>query len=153
MSKLIYIARPIVGITEKQKKQIDKIERKCYSMTQGKDVLYYNPAELMIPNAWNIREEAWAQAVFTMDLYQLDHAHAMILLDFGRGVGGGAYWEMGYAFDNIPITVIRMPDVTDASLMVKCGATQFFTYNAFMSMNNVDFFAEDINKGKACVLN
>lgn len=33
MSKLIYIARPIVGITEKQKKQIDKIERKCYSMT------------------------------------------------------------------------------------------------------------------------
>lgn len=112
-------------------------------------MLYYNPAELMIPNAWNIREEAWAQAVFTMDLYQLDHAHAMILLDFGRGVGGGAYWEMGYAF----ITVIRMPNVTDASLMVKCGATQFFTYNAFMSMNNVDFFAEDINKGKACVLN
>lgn len=153
MNKMIYFARPIVGITEEQKEQIVMIERKCYDLICGKNIMIYDPANLRIPNAWNISEEAWAQSVFTMDIHYLDKARAMVLLDFGRGVGGGAYWEAGYACGHMPIIVVRMPNVQDSSLMVKCSATQFFTYDEFMNSKKIDFFVENINKGKACVLN
>lgn len=69
-----------------------------------------------------------------MDIHYLDKARAMVLL----GVGGGAYWEAGY----MPIIVVRMPDVKDSSLMVRCSATQFFTYDEFLQVYK-------INKGKA----
>lgn len=151
--KMIYFARPIVGITEKQKEQIRMVEAKCFDLICGKTTIIYDPANLRIPNAWNISEEAWAQSVFTMDIHYLDKARAMVLLDFGRGVGGGAYWEAGYAYGHMPIIVVRMPDVKDSSLMVRCSATQFFTYDEFLQVKNVDFFVDKINKGKACVLN
>lgn len=153
MSKLIYIARPIVGITKEQLDQIDAVENKCFALGYGKDVQFYDPSDLMIPNAWNISEEAWAQSVFTMDVHYLNRSHAMVFMDFGRGVGGGAHWEMGYACGDMPVIVVRMPNVKDSSLMVKCSATQFFTYDEFLALDKIDFFAEKINKEKDCVLN
>ena len=72
---MIYFARPIVGITEK----IRMVEGKCFDLICGKTTMIYDPANLRIPNAWNISEEAWAQSVFTMD-----KARAMVF-----------YWEAG----------------------------------------------------------
>lgn len=43
--------------------------------------MIYDPANLRIPNAWNISEEAWAQSVFTMDIHYLDKARAMVLVE------------------------------------------------------------------------
>lgn len=78
---MIYFARPIVGITEKQKEQIRMVEAKCFDLICGKTTIIYDPANLRIPNAWNISEEAWAQSVFTMDIHYLDKARAMVLVE------------------------------------------------------------------------
>ena len=45
------IARPIVGITEKQKEQIRMVEAKCFDLICGKTTIIYDPANLRIPNA------------------------------------------------------------------------------------------------------
>lgn len=48
---MIYFARPIVGITEKQKEQIRMVEAKYFDLICGKNTIIYDPANLRIPNA------------------------------------------------------------------------------------------------------
>ena len=66
--------------------------------------MIYDPANLRIPNAWNISEEAWAQSVFTMDIHYLDKARAMVLVEVQAAVLTG---KLVMLMDICPLSLLE----------------------------------------------
>lgn len=124
----VYIAAPIVGITEKQKNEIMNIAHKImdylYEKT-GQTASVYCPWELKIPNAWNMPLDEWSRCVFTQDILALDASEWVVICDFGRNSSAGTAWEAGYAFGTSKKTlVVVMPGVQEQSLMMRNGCTR-----------------------------
>lgn len=124
----VYIAAPIVGITEKQKNEIMNIAHKImdylYEKT-GQTASVYCPWELKIPNAWNMPLDEWSRCVFTQDILALDASEWVIICDFGRNSSAGTAWEAGYAFGTSKKSlIVVMPGVQEQSLMMRNGCTR-----------------------------
>ena len=124
--KRIYVAAPAVTSKENSK----NIHELIYLLESLYDV--YDPSTLKIPNAWNMPQAHWARCVFTQDVMELEKCDIVVVCDFGRFGSCGTAWEAGFAFArDIPVIVVRMPGVTEESLMVSQCATQNFTYAQF----------------------
>ena len=131
-NKKAYVAAPVVGITNEQRQEIDRVVHvleKCFDQI-------YCPWNLKIPNAWNMPMVQWARCVFTQDVLHLDQAHTVIVCDYGRHSSCGTAWEAGYAFaKGKKIIVVRMPNVKEVSLMVNNGCTIVVSYEDFINDN------------------
>ena len=127
--KSVYIAAPVVGVDDQQRKEIDRIVEvlmKYYDYA-------YCPWKLKIPNAWNMPQEQWARCVFTQDVIELDRADTVIVCDYGRYSSCGTAWEAGFAFaKGKRIIVIQMPNVHEVSLMVHNGCEVVVSYDEFI---------------------
>lgn len=83
----------------------------------------YNPADLVIPHAWDYPEKEWAQMVFANDITKLDECDILVFLSYGKENNDGSVWECGYAFakDKRVIVVHVRPNEPE-SLMVMNGS-------------------------------
>lgn len=129
MSK-IYIAAPVVGITDEQRSEINFVADQAATQL-GEPA--YKPWKLKIPNEWNMPMEEWARCVFTQDILALDEAAVVIVCDYGRHSSSGTAWEAGYAFAKGKwVVVVQMPGVAEVSLMVRNGCTVVVHYDDFI---------------------
>lgn len=86
----------------------------------------YCPFELKIPNAWDMKQEQWAEKVFSADTAAIDAADYVIVISTGRISSAGTNWEQGYAYaKNKPVFVVQI-GYTSTSLMTYCGSNRFF---------------------------
>lgn len=135
--KEIYIAAPVVGISEEQRNQIKAVSMAAaYTIIGERDFASacYMPWMLKVPNAWHMPMNEWARCVFSFDVAALDEAHHVIVCDYGRGATAGTAWEAGYAFaKGKDVIVVRMPGVTEVSLMVQNGCLCVVDYQDFIS--------------------
>lgn len=136
----IYLAAPVVGISEEQKTQINSVSAAIAAKYPDR----YEPSRLKIPNAWNMPQNEWARCVFTCDVIALEEANAVVVCDFGRKDGSaGTAWEAGYAFaKGKPIVLIRMPGVQEQSLMLTSAATIAMDYDIFLDLDCMPRFEE-----------
>lgn len=136
MGRKIYIAAPVVGITDEQSEQIKKLAHYAkFILLCGKNEAndVYCPWNLKIPNAWNMPQDQWARCVFTQDVFALDRSEIVIVCDYGRFATAGTAWEAGYAFaKEKKILHILMPGVKTTSLMVHNGCTVTVNYDDFV---------------------
>lgn len=86
----------------------------------------YCPFEYKVPNAWEMKQERWAETVFNADIKAIDEADYIIMISHGRQSTAGTNWEQGYAFaKKKPIFVLQVNE-NPASIMTYCGANRFF---------------------------
>lgn len=134
--KMIYIAAPIIGITEEQRAEIGLVEQSAMiQFADDEESLAdtYCPWRLKIPNAWNMPQNEWARCVFTQDVLALDKADCVVVCDYGRHSSCGTAWEAGYAFaKGKKVIVVIMPGVEETSLMVHNGCTMTIPYQDFL---------------------
>ena len=92
---------------------------------QGHEV--FVPMEHQIPNAWDMPEGDWANAVFKADVKAIDECDKIIMLDFGASGDCGTAWEAGYAYaKGIPYEVWSFG--LDMSIMVWARAEKIGHY-------------------------
>lgn len=103
-------------LTEQRKQEINDMVarlRKCLPEHN-----FYIPHEFVVPNAWNMGIEEWAQAVYDADIYALRHSQLIIFLSFGKQNNAGSAWECGCAYGyGIPVIMIRMTDNTESVML------------------------------------
>ena len=58
----------------------------------------YVPQEHTVEDAWNLSNSAWAWRVFREDVWALDEAEIVYVLNFGMYSDSGTAWEAGYAY-------------------------------------------------------
>lgn len=134
--KPIYIAAPVVGITETKREQINAVAMAAARHLGERDFCgtCYMPWKLKVPNAWNMPMNEWARCVFSFDVQALDEAVMVVVCDYGRESTAGTAWEAGYAFaKNKDVIVVQMPDVTEVSLMVRNGCKVVVPYEKFIT--------------------
>lgn len=82
----------------------------------GYDV--FVPQEHTIPNAWEMSQEDWAEAVFKMDIAAIQDCDMVYAVYDGLYSDSGTAWEIGYAYalgKHIAINVNE--NVNDMSIM------------------------------------
>lgn len=90
----------------------------------------YCPFELKVENAWDMKQEEWAEKVFQHDIAALNECDYFVMISFGRIGSAGTNWEQGYAYAlGKPIYVFQITDAP-TSLMTYCGCTCFDNTNA-----------------------
>lgn len=145
----VYLAAPIVGLSEEVKKKIELVK---FTMTQN-HIDVYDPSENGVPNAWGMSQDEWARAIFALDVRAIDKCDWLVCCDFGRSkpTGGasrgasGTAWECGYAFGiKKKVLIIHMDEENDYSVMLRGGSTNYCTYTDFIGMENIEeeFFVE-----------
>jgi nucleoside 2-deoxyribosyltransferase len=103
----------------------------------------FKPYEHKIPNAWNMSNKDWGNAVYGMDISELTICDIVVAVSNGRHESGnGSAWECGYACAlNKPIILIsRNPDKVE-SLMVVGGST--------IHINKIDRLEEILKNAKS----
>lgn len=107
-----------------------KLERRGFEV--------YNPADLIIPHAWDYPEKEWAQMVFANDVTQLNECDILVFLSYGKGNNDGSVWECGYAFaKDKKVIVVHMNPNEPESLMVMNGS--FAQVNGITGLMGCDF--------------
>lgn len=145
-----YLAGPVVTKDLEIKKQMANLEEvlenmKLPPLCPGEPDMrddypeVYRPGKHHIPNEWGIDIDTWGQCVFTMDVLAIDDCDWMVLADYGRMSTAGTSWEAGYAFaKRKKILVVRMPGVTESSLMTQGCAANIVKYEDFISGLTLD---------------
>lgn len=104
-------------LTEQRKQQISNMVTKLQQCLPS-DYRFYIPHDLVIPNAWNMSIEEWAQAVYDADINVLRRSQLVIFLSFGKTNNAGSAWECGCAYGyGIPVVMIRMTDNTESVML------------------------------------
>lgn len=93
----------------------------------GYDV--FVPQEHTIPNAWEMSQEDWAEAVFKMDIAAIQDCDMVYAVYDGLYSDSGTAWEIGYAYalgKHIAINVNE--NVNDMSIMPFASARVIENY-------------------------
>lgn len=138
----IYLAAPIVNITNKQKEEINQVKYILNKFKSfGCDINIYDPKEHGVPNAWGISIQEWCRCIFALDVVAIDNCNWVIVCDYGRQGTAGTAWECGYAFGkNKKILIIQMNEETeDYSVMMKGCSANYCTYEEFIHLNSSEF--------------
>lgn len=110
----------------------------------------YCPFELKIPNAWDMRQEAWAYKVFKEDKKAIDNCDMMIVISVGRVSTAGTNWEQGYAHAKGKwLAVFQITD-EPTSLMTYCGCTTFVNSSRDTIIEDLKLFFEGKAKTGEC---
>ena len=130
--KKIYLAGPCDSEHRSIMVKVSKMLRE-----QLPNIDIYCPWELKIENAWDYKQEDWAQMVFDKDVEAIEESDLMIMISLGRNSTAGTNWEQGYAFArDIPIIVFQITK-EPTSLMTFCGCY------SFRGIENDDHFYND----------
>lgn len=117
----IYLASPLFNV--QQKARINKVVQTLRSA--GHEV--YSPMEHEIPNAWNMPNHEWAQAVYEEDVKNLNKADTVVAIYEGMDSDTGTAWEIGYAVALKKKVYVIIEDASKIqSLMVVNGADAVF---------------------------
>ena len=115
MSK-VYIASPL--FTEQQRENVNNVADFWKSDHQFDTV--YKPQDFKIPNAWELENTEWADAVELEDRLHLDCADTVIGILYGMNGDDGTAWEIGYASaKGKRIVLVFMNEGGTYSLMMK----------------------------------
>lgn len=154
----IYLAGPVVTDNKEVKAQMQSLEDALNSMgrywrpgaEEEETFEIYRPGTHKVPNAWGIDMQTWGQCVFTMDVVAIDECEWMVVADYGRQATAGTSWECGYAFaKGVKILVVRMPGVSESSLMTQGCAANICEYEDFIEgVNHVDRKNIEINDSR-----
>ena len=122
----IYIASAM--FTEEQKKRINKHAKLLRAL--GHTV--YVPHEFKVPDAKELTNEEWANAVFLEDVHQLNECDAVYYFCEGMEGDLGSAWECGYAYaKGKQIFVNELSCNTEISLMVaQCSNNEISSYQS-----------------------
>ena len=140
-NKNIYLAAPIVGITEEQKEKISNV---ISYLSKYNDINLYNPSDHGVPNAWGMSMEEWSKCIFALDVVAIDGCDWVVVCDFGRHMTGGTSWEVGYAFGKgKKIFAVRMgdDDSSDYSVMMNGCYSNYVSYHDLITTN---YYLEDL---------
>lgn len=134
--KPIYLAAPVVGVSETRREQIKAVAMAAARSYGEYDFAgtVYMPWTLKVPNAWGMPMNEWARCVFSFDVAALDEASTVVVCDYGREATAGTAWEAGYAFaKGKTVIVVQMPEVNEVSLMVRNGCQLVVPYDKFVA--------------------
>ena len=122
----IYIASAM--FTEEQKERINKHAKLLRAL--GHTV--YVPHEFKVPDAKELTNEEWANAVFLEDVHQLNECDAVYYFCEGMRGDLGSAWECGYAYaKGKQIFVNELSYDTEISLMVaQCSNNEISSYQS-----------------------
>lgn len=130
----IYLAAPIVGLSDETILEIEKIKQK-FRVLNGRCLIgYYDPKEHQVPNAWGMSMSEWARCIFALDVVAIDNADWVVVCDYGRKGTAGTAWEAGYAFGkDKKILIIEMSETdTDYSVMMRGCCSNYCTKEEFI---------------------
>lgn len=131
MTTTVYLAAPIVGISEEDKEMIANV-KECLEY-EGYAV--YDPREHGVPNAWGMSMDEWGRSIFSLDAVGIQGCEWVVVCDFGRDMKAGTAWECGYAFGiGKQIFLIQMKEETDYSVMLRGCSTTYCTYDEFINI-------------------
>lgn len=115
MSK-VYIASPL--FTERQRVNVNDVADFWKTIHQF-DIIY-KPQDFKVPNAWELGNTEWADAVEAEDRLHLDSADTVIGILYGMNGDDGTAWEIGYASaKGKKIVLVFMNEGGTYSLMMK----------------------------------
>ena len=132
----IYLAAPIVGISDDWKNKIATV-RQILKYT-FKNV--YDPSEHGVSNAWGMTMEEWSKCIFALDVVAIDNCDWVVVCDFGRDNTAGTAWEVGYAFGKEKkILIIKMADdSTNYSVMMNGCSSNSISFEKFINQKAFD---------------
>lgn len=115
MSK-VYIASPL--FTARQRENVNEIAK--FWATEHKFDTIYKPQDFQVPNAWELPNSDWADAVEAEDRLHLDCADIVIGILYGMNGDDGTAWEISYASaKGKRIVLVFMNEGGTYSLMMK----------------------------------
>ena len=131
MSK-VYIASPL--FTERQRATVNSVVRHWLDIHPYDEV--YKPQDFKVPNAWDMPNSDWADAVEKEDRIHLDAADVVIGVLYGMNSDDGTAWEIGYASaKGKKIVLFMMNEGGTYSLMMKNVAAEKYIYCSTMVEN------------------
>lgn len=140
MSK-VYIASPL--FTTRQRENVNEIAR--FWATAHKFDTIYKPQDFQVPNAWDMPNTDWADAVEAEDRLHLDSTDIVIGILYGMNGDDGTAWEIGYASaKGKRIVLVFMNEGGTYSLMMKNVATRKILRKIFPDNGKSKFLYEDI---------
>lgn len=145
MKTKVYLASPFFN--DKEIKVYDEVIELLRSES---DLDVFVPREHAIPNAWEMENHKWAEAVFAVDLIALQRADIVVVLNFGMYSDSGTAWECGYAYGvgKKVVNVLCGTENEEYSLMMVNGTTATVTLNE-LRYNHLKYcveFEKDTNE-------
>lgn len=126
----VYLAAPIIGITEEMKNQILAVKNKLTEV--GFEV--YDPRENGAANSWGCSLDEWCRVIFELDVAAINRSDWIVVLDYGRYASAGTAWECGYAFGKSKdVLVIEMYEENEYSVMIRGCSSNYCKLNDFMN--------------------
>lgn len=131
MRTKIYLASPFFN--EEEIKVYDEV---IELLRMKKNVDVFVPREHEIPNAWDMDNHKWAEAVFSVDLVALQRADIVVVLNFGMYSDSGTAWECGYAYGTGKkvLNILCGEYDGDYSLMMTNGTTATVSLDMFRNL-------------------
>lgn len=126
----IYLAAPIVGISDDIKQEVTYI--KNILLQSGFSV--YDPRDHGVINAWGMSLNEWARCIFNLDVVAIDNCDWIVVLDYGRQGTAGTAWECGYAFGKgKKILIIEMFSENEYSVMMRGCSSNYCKLREFVN--------------------
>lgn len=131
----IYLAAPIVNISELQRSEINQIKYclEKFKTFDNYNISIYDPKDHGVPNAWGISMQEWCRCIFALDVVAIDNSDWIIVCDYGRKGTAGTAWECGYAFGkDKKVLIIQMnKEAIDYSVMMRGCSANYCTFEEF----------------------
>lgn len=128
----IYIAGPF--FKEGERERIEKLREFFNSDPYFKDFDFFYPMDHFIPNGKEMSNWDWANAVFKMDIKELEQCDMVVAIYDKHYSDSGTSWELGYAFGlGIPTLLLCTDLNADNSIMPIVSAKYLFDFNDFVN--------------------
>lgn len=110
----IYLASPFFN--QKQRENVEQVA----SVYRGLGYEVFVPMEHTIPNAWDLPNHQWANAVFRTDVNAIQECDIVVAIVYGMEDDAGTSWEIGYAYGiNKPVNLLLMNETTYSLMVVQ----------------------------------
>ena len=131
----VYIAAPIVWISEKTSEQINNVKAVLSELEAIGKIILHDPSKQKVPNARGMSIQEWGRCIFTLDVLAIDSCDWVVVCDFGRNWTAGTARECGYAFGKGKnVLIIEMYDNgCDYSVMMRWCCSNYCKYTEFIS--------------------
>lgn len=141
----VYIASPLFTAQERANvNEVAEVWQKNHPLNT-----IYKPQDFQVPNAWDMPNTDWADAVEAEDRKHLDEADVVIGILYGMNGDDGTAWEIGYASaKGKEVVLFLMNEGGTYSLMMKNVATGKILRKIFPDNGKPKFLYEDIEDKK-----
>ena len=130
----LYLASPFFNEEELRlyRRAVEKLRLSGYNV--------FVPQEHSIEGAWEMSNEDWSDAVYSMDVNAICNCDVIIVLNFGLYSDSGTAWEAGYAkaLGKRVIQVLCGGDNAVYSLMMLSSADKIVNFNQLQVWQRVE---------------